>query len=152
QFADLAAKEAAAARTGQPLAVADYLLVENAGAYRVSTTGTLQRIVSGELMRVAESLPSTELGAPADILALVPGEFEGNAVIGVVRRQTNKVVFDFLDARTLASVWKVQLPRGAVAKSVYSAGDGFWYINGDTGAVAKVTRKGTEAKWRVAGR
>jgi hypothetical protein len=154
QFADLAAKETtgAPASAGPSLTIADYLLVENAGAFRISSTGTLQRILSSELMRVAQSVPTTELGAPADVLALVSGEFEGNAGVGVVRRQANRVVFDFLDARTLTSVWKVQLPRGVVAKSLYSTGDGFWYINGDTGAVAKVTRKGTEAKWRVPGR
>ena len=151
--ADLRTKEVVGLRRAPdtPRAVIRYTLVPDAGIFRLSRLGELDRVLDEELAPVGAQAPSVSLAAAHDILTLKSGTTNGGPAIGVVKRQEGQMTFSYLDAFSLDVVWSSSVTQGAIPGSFYMVDDGsVFYIDRVTGAVNRLSQKdGGSTSWQL---
>ncbi|HEX4050684.1 MAG TPA: hypothetical protein VHY19_07405 [Steroidobacteraceae bacterium] len=153
---DILAKEKLALRSRAipSNAESSFVVVPDAGVYRLSKLGTLDAVLDANLHPVQLPRQSLQLTPQGSVWEALPGRFSGQPAIGVIQEgpagfhiQNGKEShsFQYIDARSMAVKWSITLPADAVSTSVQLAsGNAVSYVDRRTETLDEVSPSGIQ--------
>jgi hypothetical protein len=145
-IADILSREAQAllSHTIPSNAESQFVVVPDAGVYRLSKVGTLDAVLDANLRPVQQPRQALDLGSSKSVL-LYPARFDGQPAIAIVEQQnpSSRSTFEYVVTRALTVKWAVTLLGGINPDSIRPAlGDAVLYVNPKSRAVEEISASG----------